>query len=68
MSGDHNMYATSISQTTISPARLMHDKSQEFRWLQKDDGSRVLQVACPVQEGFNSWIEWRNIPIVKESE
>lgn len=63
MSGDHNMYGS----TTISPVRTIEDRSQGFRWLVKKDGSFVLQVACPVQHGFNTSIEWRDIPTVQES-
>lgn len=62
MSGDHNMYGS-----TISPIRTIEDRSQGFRWLVKKDGSFVLQVACPVSEGFKFDIEWRDIPTVQES-
>ncbi len=63
MSETTNLYAT----TTISPVRTIEDRSQGFRWLVKKDGSFVLQVACPVQHGFNSSVEWRDIPTVQES-
>ena len=64
MSEITNLYAT----TTISPVRTIEDRSQGFRWLEKEDGSKVLQIACPVSEGFKFDIEWRDIPTVKESE
>lgn len=50
----------------ITAAKVIQDKSREFRWLEKTNGERVLQVACPWSCGMNGGFEWRDIEIVKE--
>jgi hypothetical protein len=45
----------------------MQDRSKEFRWVERDS-KLVLQVACPYTCGNIGGFEWRDIPIVKESE
>ncbi len=45
----------------------IQDRSKEFRWIERD-GKLVLQVACPYQHEYYGGFEWRDIPVVKESE
>ena len=45
----------------------MQDRSKEFRWVERDN-KLVLQVACPYTCGNIGGFEWRDIPLVKESE
>lgn len=55
-----------LLQPTVDAIKVIQDKSQEFRWYVKEDGTRTLQVACPVIQGLNGGFEWRDILEVKE--
>lgn len=65
--GDYEMSWGDYVPANIAAGRIMQDKSAEFRWLEYTNGKKVLQVACRWNQGNTSGIEWRNIPVVKES-
>lgn len=54
-----------MRQNITTTYATIEDKSQMFRWLVDDEGSFILQVSCPWNDGSNFGIEWRSIPIVK---
>ncbi len=56
-----------VDPSTLGANRILHSKERDFRWLEKPDGTKVLQVACPWEQGSTRGIEWHDIPTVKES-
>ena len=48
--------------------KTMHPFPVVFRFAKYPDGSRLLQGGYPYTEGFDSGIEWRNLPEVNVDE
>jgi len=56
----------SINIGTVAPAKVMEKKVDGFRWLVKEDGTKVLQVLCPWSKGQSAGCDWLDVPEVKE--
>ncbi|WMC09564.1 hypothetical protein PU634_10590 [Oceanimonas pelagia] len=60
--------ADKLEQSIIKPARIYNNMPSTFRLALYPDGRKVIQGGYVWSEGFQSGIEWKDLPVVEVDE